>query len=73
MNNEEKILSALETLVSKIDKLEQGQAKLELGLAKLEQKIVGVDQKLDFYAKEILSDQDTLEDRVSAIERHLAI
>ena len=44
MNNEEKILSALETLTAtviqmdgRLDKLEQGQAKLEQGQAKLEQ------------------------------------
>ena len=29
MNNEEKIMSMLETLVIKVDKLEQGQVKLE--------------------------------------------
>ena len=37
MNNEEKILELLSTLVSKVDNLEQGQQKIELRLDKLEQ------------------------------------
>jgi adenosyl cobinamide kinase/adenosyl cobinamide phosphate guanylyltransferase len=40
MNNEEKIISILETLVVKVDKLEQGQAKLEQRQAKLESEMV---------------------------------
>ncbi|MDR1559397.1 MAG: hypothetical protein LBS84_06815 [Clostridiales bacterium] len=35
MNNEEKILSMLDTLISKVDKLEAGQAALEAGQAAL--------------------------------------
>ena len=37
MNNEEKILSMLEHLTSKVDKLEQGQTRLEQSYATLEQ------------------------------------
>ena len=48
MSNEEKILAALETLASKVDKIEQGQAKLEQGQAKLEQGI----EDLKEYAEE---------------------
>ena len=44
MNNEEKILSMLEVLVTKVDKLEQGQGKLEQGYSKLEQGLVKLEQ-----------------------------
>lgn len=36
MNNEDKILSVLETLVLKVEKLEAGQSKLEAGQVRLE-------------------------------------
>ena len=36
MNNEEKILSVLETINGRLENLEAGQAKLEAGQAKLE-------------------------------------
>ncbi|MDR1541007.1 MAG: hypothetical protein LBU32_24010 [Clostridiales bacterium] len=47
MNSKEKILSILETLVTKIDTLEARQANLEAGQTKLETKISDIDRKVD--------------------------
>lgn len=48
MNNEEKILSMLETIVVKVDKLEAGQAKLEEGQTKLEKRLSKVEEDVTF-------------------------
>ena len=47
MNNEEKILVILETLVTKVDNLEAGQAKLEDSQAKLEVRLSDVNSRLN--------------------------
>lgn len=45
MNNEEKILSILETLVSKVDKLEQGQANLEQELQTVKNTVIRIENQ----------------------------
>ena len=74
MNNEEKILSALDTLVlgintlaASVNKLENGQAKLENGQAKLENGQVDTNQRLDKLAGDVLDLKQYQADLISDI------
>lgn len=68
MNNEEKILELLSTLVSKVDNLEQGQQKIELRLDKLEQG----QKKLEQGQKQLQSDMKEVKINVKYIWEDLS-
>ena len=48
MNNEDKILAILETLVIKVDKLEQGQIKLEQEIAEIKADVKSIRKELKY-------------------------
>ena len=65
MNNEEKILSMLETIVADISVLKEGQAKLEEGQAKLEESQAKLEEGLDEVKQEIRDVQRELKQEIN--------
>ena len=62
MNNEEKILAILETLVSKVENLEAGQAETNVRLEKLEAGQAELKAGMEAITKEVKSIREQTED-----------
>ena len=71
MNNEEKILSALEALAAKVDRIEQGQSETNLRLNKLEQGQSETNLRLNKLEQGIADLKDYAEETRSATNRLL--